>query len=317
MEITREKHLELYRNLLTARRMDEKLTAEFLREPFGPYIHRGWGQEAMPVAAFMALRKDDYVKCHMRFGFCQFAKGVSLNVTVAGEMMKRISPTLAFEVRDFNLEYGLLGKNGVLAEDLPLYAGAALSAQIRKTDQVALVIFGDGSSNRGVVHETMDIAAVWKLPIIFVCLNNQYAMSTPQRQTFAVKKLSDRALGYGMPGYEVDGNDMVACYEAATKAVQAARQGKGPSFIVANTYRIYGHLEGDPQTYRPKGEVEEWRKLEPVARYKKTLMENGILTEQASKKFEDNIEAELNKAFDYSRSLPFPSVEELVAQTLD
>jgi TPP-dependent pyruvate/acetoin dehydrogenase alpha subunit len=163
----------------------------------------------------------------------------------------------------------------------------------------------------------MNVAAVWKLPIIFVCLNNQYAMSTPQRQTFAVEKLSDRALGYGMPGYEVDGNDMVACYEAATKAVQVARQGKGPSFIVANTYRIYGHLEGDPQTYRPKGEVEEWRKLEPVARYKKTLMENGILTEQASKKFEDDIEAELNKAFDYSRSLPFPSVEELVAQTLD
>jgi TPP-dependent pyruvate/acetoin dehydrogenase alpha subunit len=317
MKITIKKHLELYRNLLMARRLDEKLTAEFLKEPFGPYIHRGWGQEAMPVASFMTLRKDDYVKCHMRFGFCQFAKGVPLNHTVAGEMMKRISPTLAFEVRDFNLEYGLLGKNGVLAEDLPLYAGAALSAKIRKTDQVALTIFGDGSSNRGVVHESMNVAAVWKLPIIFVCVNNQYAMSTPRRQTFVVEKLSDRAMGYGMPGYEVDGNDMVACYNIATKAVQDARQGKGPSFIVASTYRIYGHLEGDPQTYRPKGEVEEWRKLEPVARYKKSLIEMSILTEEISSKYESDIEAELDKAFEYSRSLPFPSVEELMTQALD
>jgi len=317
MEITKEKHLELYRNLLTGRRLDEKLTAEFLKEPFGPYIHRGWGQEAMPIATCMALKKDDFIKTHMRFGYCQFAKGVPLKEVVAGEMMKKVSPELCLEIRDFNLEYGLLGKNGILAEDVPLYVGAAVSAQIRKTDQVALIIFGDGSSNRGPVHESMNIAAVWKLPVIFVCVNNRYAMSTPSSQTFAAKKLSDRALGYGMPGYDVDGNDMIACYETVSEAIKRAREGKGPSFIVANTYRIYGHLEGDPQTYRPKGEVEEWIKFDPLPRYKKTLMNKGILTEEMSNKFEEEIESELNEAFKYSRALPFPDPEDLLKVALD
>jgi TPP-dependent pyruvate/acetoin dehydrogenase alpha subunit len=265
----------------------------------------------------MALRKDDFIKTHMRFGYCQFAKGVPLKEVVAGEMMKKVSPELCLEIRDFNLEYGLLGKNGILAEDVPLYVGAAASAQIRKTDQVSLIIFGDGSSNRGPVHESMNIAAVWKLPVIFVCVNNRYAMSTPSSQTFAAKKLSDRALGYGMQGYEVDGNNMIACYETVSGAIKRAREEKGPSFIVANTYRIYGHLEGDPQTYRPKGEVEEWIKFDPLPRYKKTLMSKGILTEEMSNKFEREIESKLNEAFKYSRKLSFPDPEDLLKVALD
>jgi pyruvate dehydrogenase E1 component alpha subunit len=253
----------------------------------------------------------------MRFGYCQFAKGVPMKEVVAGEMMKKVSPALCLEIRDFNLEYGLLGKNGVLGEDVPLYVGAAVSAQIRKTDQVSLIIFGDGTSNRGPIHESMNIAAVWQLPVIFVCVNNQYAMSTPSSQTFIARKLSDRAIGYGMPGFDIDGNDIVACYETAAEAIERARKGKGPSFVVANTYRIFGHLEGDPQTYRPKGEAEEWRKFDPLPRYKKTLMDNRILTEAMAEKFENDVEAELDEAFEYARSLPFPKPDDLLKVALD
>lgn len=317
MEVPKEKLLEVYRQLVTARRLDERLIAEYSKEPFGPYIHSGAYQEVAPVVASLLLGKKDFIKLHHRFGYCQHAKGVPLKEVVAGEMFRKVGPRKSLEFKDYAPEYGLLGKSGSLGEDVPIYTGAALAQQIKKTGGVTVCIFGDGSSSRGPIHEAMLVAGVWKLPIVYVIINNRYAVSTPVSQQTANTRLSDRALGYGMPGYEVDGNDVLAFYEVCDRAIKMAREGKGPSLISANTYRIYGHSFGDSQTYRPKGEAEEWRKLDPIPRYQKLLIDRGVLTEELAGRIEAEVLAELEEAVKYGRSLPVPPVEDLARTAFD
>jgi pyruvate dehydrogenase E1 component alpha subunit len=218
----------------------------------------------------------------------------------------------SMHIADF--EVGMLGANGVVGGGYNLAVGAALAAKMRKSGQVAVTFFGDGASNRGTFHEGLNMAAAWKLPVVFVCEMNEWASTTPYKTTTAIEKIADRAVGYGIPGVTVDGNDIFAVYEAAKEAIERARQGGGPTLLELRTYRIKGHFVGDPELYRTKEEVRErFVKNDPIARFTETVVSNGWLQQQDL----DGIKAEAAKLVDESveqaRRDPYPDAGELFA----
>ena len=310
MAIPKETLLKMYRELLTGRVMDEKMYELFSAGGSGmPWLHRGTGEEAIPIAFCNNLRKDDYIKPNFRVAFCLFAKGLSLRDCLASECARDL-PKVGGHYSYFDPEYGLLGHSGSLGEDVAIYVGAALSAKVRKSGQVSVCMFGDGAANRGPVHESMVVAAAWKLPMIFVIQNNKYGMGTASHKSYAIEDISDRAKAYGFPGKTVDGNDIIATYEVAKEFIDRARSGGGPGLVVADTWRLRAHYEGDPQIYRPKGEADEWWKKDPLPRYQKKLMEMGLLTEADVSKLEKEIRTEVDEAAKAALEVPRMSYED-------
>ena len=291
----------MYEKLLLARFVDDKLYELNTTGAFTGWLHLAAGEEAMPVATGAVLRQDDYLKPQGRGAHANVAKGMPLVNVFAGMMGRRVEGGAR---RGLSFEYGFLGGSTSLGEDVPIYVGAALSMKIQKKDRVAVIFFGDGTSNRAPVHESMNLAAVWKLPVVFVCYNNQYAISLHWRKAIAASSIADRALGYGMPGVEVDGNDVIACYEAAYTAVERARAGDGPSLIEAKTYRLRGHWEGDPETYRSKDEVLEARRRDPVELYRQSLVRIGVLDEDEASSIAARLKAEVEQAVQTVQAMP-------------
>jgi TPP-dependent pyruvate/acetoin dehydrogenase alpha subunit len=215
----------------------------------------------------------------------------------------------SMHIADFSL--GILGANGVVGGGLPIITGAGFSIKMRKTDQVAVCFFGDGAANRGTVHEAMNMASIWKLPVIFVVENNQYASTTPQSYACSVKDISIRAAAYNMPGVAVDGNNLLKVRDVALEAVQRARKGEGPSLIENKTYRIRGHYEGDPQAYRAEAEIAAWKNNnDPVKRFADYLTRKNILTAKLNKKIWDEVAADLEDAVAFADESPFPEPTE-------
>jgi len=281
------------------------------------WIHRGAGEEAIPIAVCANLREDDYFQVEsVRGRPCLFAKGLTLAEVIAGECSRDM---IKAGGHSFYIcpELGRLGQSGTVGYDVPIYTGGAVAAMFKKTDQVCVSIFGDGAANTGPVHESMVLAAAWNLPIVFVIQNNQYAVSMAVHKFYKIEDISDRAKGYGFPGETVDGNDVIAMYEAAKKYIDRARSGGGPGLIVAETYRLRGHSEGDPQTYRPKGEVDEWWKKDPLPRYQKTLMDMGILTKEDISKLETEIKTELDEAAKVALAVPLRTHEDHIKTAID
>jgi pyruvate dehydrogenase E1 component alpha subunit len=211
------------------------------------------------------------------------------------------------------LDKNIIGIVGLVPAWLPIMTGTALSAKLRKTGQVAVCPFGDGASNQGYFHEGLNFASVHKLPIVFVCENNLYAISVSVKQSTSVENIADRAVGYNMPGVVVDGNDVIAVYEAVLQAVNRARQGDGPTLIECKTYRWGGHFAMDPGTkYRPKEEIESWMKKCPLKRFRKKLLEDNITTESEIKQIESDVENQLEEAITYANECPYPEPQELL-----
>ena len=204
---------------------------------------------------------------------------------------------------------GILGANGIVSGGIPIATGAALSAKLRQSGQVVICFFGDGASNEGTFHESLNCAAAFSLPVVYVCENNLYAVGTYQPDVRNVEDIADRAIGYGMPGVVVDGNDVVAVYEATNAAVERARQGDGPTLIECKTYRWRAHFEGEPDNYRPPEVVEAWIKREPIAPFRKLLIEQGVLGEAELDAIDQAVEAELDDAVEFARQSPLPSPE--------
>ena len=201
---------------------------------------------------------------------------------------------------------GILGANGIVGAGLPIATGAAMSAKLRKTKQVAACFFGDGASNEGTFHESLNIASAFNLPVVYVCENNLYAVGTRQSQVRKVEDIADRAIGYGLPGMVVDGNDVVAVYEATKEAVERARAGDGPTLIECKTYRWRTHFEGEPDTYRPPEEVAAWIKREPIAPFRKLLVDQKIISETEALEIEKAVACELDEAVEFARTSPQP-----------
>jgi pyruvate dehydrogenase E1 component alpha subunit len=214
----------------------------------------------------------------------------------------------SMHIADFKI--GMLGATAVVGAGLSIAVGAGLSAKLRKTDQVVACFFGEGASNQGTFHESINMASTWKLPVIFVCENNLYAMGTRQSRVMAIENVADRAVAYGIPGVVVDGNDVLAVYEATEKAVERARKGEGPTLIECKTYRHKGHSRVDPAKYRPKEEVEEWLAKDPIKRFKEKLLQTNTLTESEIQQIEKEVSAEIEEAVKFAMESPYPAPEE-------
>jgi TPP-dependent pyruvate/acetoin dehydrogenase alpha subunit len=293
--------LKLYRDLLTARRVEAELySRQGSLAGSGGGAHRGPGEEVIPIAICNNLTETDCIHPNFRTFFCLFTKpGFSL-VDVVATSMGKVGKKNVW----FTPENGALGSSGTLGEPSVRYVGAAVTATIKHTNDIVVFIQGDGASNRAPTHEAMAVAAAWNLPIIFVIQNNRYGMGTSVEKSYNIEDLSVRGAGYGFPHERVDGNDMIAMYQVAKKHIERTRNGGGPSLIAADTYRLRPHYEGDPQIYRPKGEADEWWKKEPLSRYQKQLMDLGILTEKDVERIEEEVKADIQAAFQEIENLP-------------
>jgi pyruvate dehydrogenase E1 component alpha subunit len=313
MTANKQTMLAMYRTMVTIRQFETMAGEHFAAGQIPGFIHLSIGQEASSTGVCSCLRPDDYVATTHRGHGHMIAKGADLKRMVAELFGKATGYCKgkggSMHIADFSI--GILGANGVVAGGLPLIAGAGLSIKLRKTDQVAVAFFGDGASNRGPVHEAMNMASIWKLPVIFVVENNQWASTTPLGYACAVGELCQRAAGYNMPGYSLDGNDVLAVREATLRAVARARRGGGPCMIENKTYRIRGHFEGDPQKYRDQAEVLTWQeKNDPIRRFEEHLTKAQILTKKKSKAIWGEVKAELDAAIEFAQNSPFPKPED-------
>jgi len=308
-----QEYIAYYRTMVTIRQF-ETLAGELFAEGKIPgFIHLSIGQEASSVGVCSCLRDDDYLTTTHRGHGHMIAKGADLKKMVAELLGKKTGYCKgkggSMHIADFSI--GILGANGVVAGGLPIIGGAGFSIKMRKTDQVAVCFFGDGASNRGPVHEVMNLASVWKLPIIFVIENNQFASTTPLQNACAIDDICIRAAGYNMPGKAVDGNDVLGVRHATLEAVNRARQGEGPSLIENKTYRIKGHFEGDPQKYRTEQEVQRWQdQKDPVRQFAEFLAGQNVLTPELDRQIKDEVAARLQEALAFAESSPFPQPHE-------
>jgi len=310
--VEKTKLIEMYQQMLQIRYFEEKVFELYGQNLVPGTIHLYAGEEAVAVGVCANLRRDDYLtSTHRGHGHC-IAKGADLGKTMAEILGKKTGYCKgkggSMHIADFSL--GMLGATAVVGAGIPIAAGAGLSIKLRGTDQVVACFFGEGASNQGTFHEGINMAAIWGLPVVFVCENNLYAMGTRQNIVMTIENIADRAVAYGIPGVTVDGNDVLAVYEAASDAVNRARQGGGPTLIECKTYRQKGHSRVDPARYRPKDEVEEWLKKDPILRFKSKLMEMGVLTEEENEKLRHEAVTAVEEAVKFAMESPFPEPEE-------
>jgi pyruvate dehydrogenase E1 component alpha subunit len=318
--ITNTHLLELYRQLLLIRQFELRAIDERRQGLIPGFIHPYIGEEACAVGACAALNRDDVITSTHRGHGHLIAKGGDVRYMMA-ELAARETGYCAgkggsLHMTDFDL--GIMGANGIVAGGIPMAVGAALAfkKQGAATDKsgggglrVAVAFFGDGATNEGAFHEALNLAGLWKLPIVFFCENNLYGEGTPQHKQAPIRQLSKRAESYAMPGYTVDGNDVLAVYAAMQTAVQRARAGEGPTLIEGLTYRYRGHYEGDPMVYRPKGEVEEWQRLDPIPRCKKALLARGV-NEADVEEAEGGVLMLIDEAVHFAKAAPPARLED-------
>jgi 2-oxoisovalerate dehydrogenase E1 component len=302
----------IYRTMLRIRRFEERTALLFTEGIVKGTAHSYIGEEAIASAVCANLGKEDYVgSYHRGHGHC-IAKGASLHQMMA-ELMGRATGYcggLGGSMHIASLELGILGANGIVGAAMPLCTGAALAAKVKHTGQVAIAFFGDGAANQGVFHESLNLAAVWKLPIVFVCENNHYALTTSYRASTSIERIADRALGYGIRGHCIDGNDPTEVYETVREAVADAREGRGPSLIEALTYRWGQHsMRANLADPRPADEYQAWKNRDPIKRVAAELLERGIEDHQGLTSIAKQVDEEIEAATAFGRQSPEPSTE--------
>jgi len=307
--------LEMYRRMLQAREFEEQLYYLFLSRPMPGTMHQATGQEAVAVGVVSALQPDDYVtSTHRGHAHC-VAKGVPLDAMMAEMFARRTGSCKgmggSMHLCDFSR--GMLGAFGIVGAGIPIAAGAALSARVRGTQQVAVSFFGDGATNEGVFHETLNMAALWRLPAIFVIENNQYALSMRVAESSALPDLAGRAAAYAMPGERVDGNNVVAVYRAAQAAAARARRGEGPTLLECITYRMRGHARFEASGYREAAEVERWKARDPIVRLGDALQEAGIAAAGELEQVQAEVRAELEAAIAFAEASPEAEADDYLA----
>jgi len=314
LEITRDKLVEIYRKMVEIRFFEERVFELYAQNLVPGTIHLYAGEEAVAVGVCSALRKDDYItSTHRGHGHC-IAKAADLKQIMAEILGKKTGYCKgkggSMHIADFKI--GMLGATAVVGAGIPIAVGAGLSVKLRKAGHVVACFFGEGASNQGTFHESINMASVWKLPVIFICENNLYAMGTRQSRVMAIENIADRAVGYGIPGVVVDGNDVLAVYGAMPEAVERARIGEGPTLIECKTYRRRGHSRVDAAKYRPKEEVEEWLAKDPIRRFKERLLQTNTLTEVEVQQIEKEVSVRIEEAVKFAVESPYPAPEEAI-----
>lgn len=302
----------LYRKMYEIRRVEERLGELFQATEVRGSLHLCNGQEATVTGACAALRPDDYLTATYRGHGATLAKGTPAKAVIAELLGREIGCCRgrSGSMLLTDLKVGNLGCSGIVAGGIPIAVGAGLSARLSKNQRVAITFFGDGATNQGVFHEALNMAALWKLPCILFCENNLYAEMTPIGKEASVERLADRGASYGMPGVVVDGNDVEAVYRVTAGAAARARAGEGPTFIEALTYRLAGHMYGDPQNYKPKDEFDAWRRRDPLIVARRKLEERGVKP-AAIDRLQQEVDAEIEEAIKLARQAPEPPPEEV------
>ena len=317
MEITNAVQKLMLERMWTIRNFEEKVMEVHEAGEFVGAAHPYIGEEAVAVGVCLALKDTDYIAGNHRSHGHPLAKGGSVKKAMA-ELYGRVDGYCkgkggSMHLADFSV--GILGESGIVASSVPVATGAGLASKISKNNFVSVVFFGDGASNQGACHESMNLASIWKLPVIFVCENNQFAITTSYQNSVAVENVSDRAQAYNMPGILVDGQNVEAMYEATTEAVKRARNGEGPTLIEGLTYRFEEHSLGLGRVrrgeYRTSEEISKWRERDPIGIHSQKLIDRGVLSEDEIDKIESDSKKEIEEAVEFARNSKFPEPEEL------
>ena len=315
-ELDRSTRLRLYQLMVELRDFEQRAYELFLENLVRGTSHLALGQEAISAGYATAMRPDDYTFCTYRGHGHTLARGASMAAAMA-ELLGRGNGMLHGKGGSMHLtdvKHGAMGSYAIVGAHLPIAAGAAWSAQVRKSGQVAVCFFGDGTTNIGAFHEALNLAVVWKLPVVFVCENNQYMEYTPIRSVTAVEHpAADRAAAYGLASILIDGNDADVVYEMARQTIGKARAGDGPSLVEALTYRHGGHSRGDPAKYRPEAEVREWLERDPVKRYRERLLGLGVAEAEVNE-IETRAQHKIDAATDDARNGSPAPVEDIERQ---
>lgn len=307
----------MLRRMWTIRHFEEKVMEVHSAGEFTGAAHPYIGEEAVAVGVCAALKDSDYIAGNHRSHGHPLAKGGSVKGAMA-ELYGRVDGYCkgkggSMHLADFSV--GILGESGIVASSVPVATGAGLAAKIQGKDFVSAVFFGDGASNQGACHESMNLAALWDLPVIFVCENNQFAVTTSYKSSVAVEHISDRASAYNMPGVLVDGQDVIAMYEAMSEAVRRARAGEGPTLIEGLTYRYEEHSLGLGRVrrgeYRTEEEITDWRQRDPIVIHTKRLVSQGVATQEECDAISAEVLKEVEEALEFARNSPFPEPEAL------
>jgi len=312
MAIENERLIWMLETMVRIRTFEERVSKEFKTGNVLGFVHLYIGEEAVATGACANLRVDDYITSTHRGHGHLIAKGGRTDRMMAELYGKETGycKGKGGSMHIADVEIGILGANGIVASGMPIATGAALSAKKRGTDQVVVCFFGDGAANNARFHEAINMGSAFRLPVVYVVENNTFGQSTRTRTVMNIDSIASRAAAYGIPGVTVDGNDVLEVYETVGEAVGRARKGEGPTLIECLTYRWHGHTEGDPQAYRTKDEVEEWKKKDPIARFEKYLTLNGVLTESEINQIKQDMLEEMDEAVKFAQSSPLPAPEE-------
>ncbi len=315
MQLNRDQILDAYRRMRRIRVFEEKLYDLVTAGKLAGFLHLYAGEEAVAVGVTLHLTDRDVIaSTHRGHGHC-IAKGVEMKEMMA-ELFGRstgICKGKGGSMHIADLEVGMLGANGIVGAGIPLATGAALTASVKKTGAVSVAFFGDGASNQGQFHESLNLAAVWKLPVIYVVENNGYGEATPCEFATSVTDIADRAGSYGIPGVIADGMDFFDVYEKSDEALARAREGKGPTLLECKTYRYFGHYVGDPLTYRTKEEAEEVRQTrDPLEHFEQHVVEEGGIRSAELRRIDGQVVKEVEAAVAYAEAAPLPQPEDVL-----
>jgi TPP-dependent pyruvate/acetoin dehydrogenase alpha subunit len=302
---------QMLKTMYEIRYFEEALYHAFMTEKMPGTMHQAIGMEAVPTGVAFALHEDDQMTSTHRGHGHAIAKGVPIPQLMA-EMYAKSTGTskgLGGSLHVFDRQHGFLGTTGIVGAGVPIGVGAALAAKLEGKGRVVVAFFGDGASNQGAVHEALNMAAIWKLPVLFVCENNRYAVSMPVQRATAIDHIADRAAAYGMHGETIDGMDVLKVYGAAKDAVEHARVGDGPTLLECETYRYKGHSRFEPAKYRPEGELEVWITKDPINHLRGLMIEQNILSETEADILRDEVEALVQEAITFAKNSPSVTID--------
>jgi pyruvate dehydrogenase E1 component alpha subunit len=303
--------LEMYRKMVAVRVFEETAADLFLKGQLPGFLHSYIGEEAVAAGVCAHLSPQDMITSTHRGHGHAVAKGARLDMMMAELFAKKTGYChgKGGSMHIADLDLGILGANGIVGGGVPIATGAGLALKLKGGDRVTVAFFGDGGSNTGAFHEGVNMAAVWSLPVVFVCENNQYAESTPREVHQRIKNVAQRAMAYDIPGVVADGMDVFDVYQKSGEAIDRARTGGGPTLVEAKTYRFMGHYVGDPQTYRSKDEVEQWKKRDPIVMFRKRVTEEGKIPLAELDAIDASIKREMEQAVEFARQSPEPEIE--------
>jgi pyruvate dehydrogenase E1 component alpha subunit len=314
VELERDLCVDVLSTMYKIRFFEETVDDLFARGLVHGTMHLSIGQEASAVGSVFALRAEDYIlSTHRGHGHC-IAKGADINLMMAEFQGKETGYCRgrggSMHIAD--MQGRNLGANGVVGGGIPLAVGVGLSLQMRATGEVIMCFFGDGAANQGSFHEALNMAAIWSLPVVYICENNQYGMSMSTQRAFNIDRVSLRADSYGMPGVTVDGNDVAAVYDAASEAVERARSGGGPTLVECMTYRWKGHSKSDQERYRTKEEIAAWKEKDPIKRFRELLVSTGTINEEEAAGIEEEARRTIAAALEFAKSSPEPDANTIL-----